>query len=117
MSDAITQARDLLSARLREIEGEERQLRAALEELGGSSTPRRQRSESPIKPSRRRRRKRIPRQEREAALLEAAKTNPEASNKELADAIGLKPGSVSGMLVQLKKQGRLERRGGRLVAS
>lgn len=116
MSEVVVKARGLLEERRSELRGELEEVERALRALGGraSGTPKNHhRSRRRRKPGRSR--KRGSRERREAALVEFAKRNAEASNREIAKALKVSPSYVSQMLARLGKAGALERRDGRLV--
>jgi DNA-binding MarR family transcriptional regulator len=129
---AIDEAVQLIRTRLDELNFEKKRLERALGELGSSTAPRRgrppgHRKPGP-KPGRRRaaaskaagkpgRRKagapRIPRAEREQAILAFLKAHPSASAKEIAAGVGTTANYVNNMLTGLRKQGRLVRKADR----
>ncbi|MGA8745424.1 MAG: hypothetical protein WB507_06145 [Solirubrobacterales bacterium] len=140
MADKITEAKDLISSRLSEIEDEASALRQALSSLGGGS-PVSTRKRGPGRPKgsggrpkgsgtqpssdeqpttgarKKRRRRRGSTSQREADLLTFAAANPEAKTKEIAKALKIQPNYVSNLLGKLKKAGKIKRVNGKLVVS
>lgn len=132
MPTSTTIARRALEARISELDQEqsrlddERQkLQTALSALGSgtaSSASAQRRSASggakaPKSTKRRRRSKRQPREERVKALLTYAKANPEASNNDIAKELGVTPPYVSNLLSGLRKEKKIDRKGGKLIVS
>ena len=104
MSEALSQARQVLEDRLRELKAEVTQIERALTRLGPSD---RQRPAQRRPPASRRasanrervsRRRRMPREEREAALAQYARENPEATNAQIAMALGVGSPYVSQLI-------------------
>lgn len=124
----IDDAARMIRTRLGELDAEREKLERVLGELGSDLTPRRGRppgSHKPgPKPGRRRaanskpdnpgRRKasalRIPRAEREQAILAFLKGHPSASAKEIGIGVGTTANYVNNILTGLRKQSRLIRK-------
>ncbi len=126
----IDEAARLIRTRLDELNSEKERLERALNELGSSAVPHRgrppARRKSGPKPGRRgaaaspkaadkpSRREagavRIPKAEREQAILAFLKGHPSASAKEIGAGVGTTANYVNNMLTGLRKQGRLVRK-------
>lgn len=125
----IDEAVQLIRTRLDELSSEKKRLERALSELGSGTAlgrehgsgrrkpgpkPSRQKAASPKAADKPGRRKagaaRIPRAERERAILAVLKAHPSASAKEIAVDIKTTDNYVNNMLTRLRKQGRLVRK-------
>ena len=125
----IDDAAQLIRNRLDELDTEKEKLERALGELGSNVTPRRGRppgrrkprpkpgrpspgaSNVAGKPGRRKASAaRVPRAEREQAILAFLKSNPSASAKEIGIGVETTDNYVNNMLTGLRKQGRLVRK-------
>jgi hypothetical protein len=125
----IDDAAQMIRTRLDELNLEKEKLERVLGELGSNAAPRRGRapgrrkpgpkpgrrsaasSKAAGKPGRRRgSAARIPRAEREQAILVFLKSNPSASAKEIGVGVGTTANYVNNMLTGLRKQGRLVRK-------
>jgi len=134
MSETITRARELIQSRLDEVAGEVESLSGALEALGANGasaapTRRRRRRSEPIegpgaeavepapKPRGRGKGKRTrgKRADQVKALALLAAANPEASNADIAEALGIGASSAAVLLSNLKKAGVAQRVDGKLV--
>lgn len=116
----IDEARELLEQRLSEVEAEAEQLRSAIAELsrdnsGGSSrmasraersAGQRRRAETK---ARRGTRKRAPKGQREAELLESISTSPQLRISEHARVIGVSPQQTYPLLKRLENKGAIKR--------
>ena len=144
MATVIEEASKLIRARLQELDIEERKLQRAVADLeGGSVAPSAARKkrrgrpsgsgrktapqpDSPATPTsspapkatRKRRRKggkRVPKSEREQAILAFIKDKPDAKIKEIAAAAGTNANYANNLLTGLRKRKAITRKDGKLV--
>lgn len=96
MSDVVQQAREIIEARVREIDDEREQLERALGKLTGAEDGRSRRSRARSKAAG----SRTPRKRTDSAsagaVAEYLRTNPKASTAEVVEALGLRDGRVVG---------------------
>jgi hypothetical protein len=115
MADTLTDAQQMIEARLREVRDELASLESALRNLGRRTGGRRASGTNRSTSPRRRRRKTATRDERMQALAAQARKTPGASNPELARALGVTPSYISQLLTAGKNTGGVARRNGKLV--
>lgn len=115
MADVIAQARALLEARLRELDGEATRLRQVLAGLGDIAT------DNPRRPSRSPRRrqgaKRARRGERQQQFLRVIENHPTAKPSEIAKEMGVSASQVHALARRLQDEGVLTKRGLRYKAT
>jgi hypothetical protein len=106
--DAIDKARSAIEDRLRELQDEEKRLKAALKHLVDRNAP----SQGRPRGSTNRRtttRKRAPRGQRERQLLASIKGHPNYKQADHAKEIGIKPNQVYGLINKLNKDGKVKK--------
>jgi hypothetical protein len=113
VADAITNARQMIESRIREIEQETARLKRALAELGegGERRGRRRRASGARRsPRRRRGRKIAPRGQRREQLLAYLEKNPGARRAEIAKAMGTTPANAHNVLRKARQDKVVRRR-------
>jgi len=124
ISNALDEARDLVTKRLAELDDERKRLERALVELGGKATRRPGRpkgsaskaSAAPKKKSTRRRRRRRGGTRADQAV-ELIKQNPGITASDIAKSMKIKPNYLYRVLSDLEKQKRVKKKGRTYTAS
>jgi hypothetical protein len=114
MSEAIEGARQLIEARLGEIEQEATGLRGALASLDGNlARPGRGKREasSRARVAPRKARRRAPRGQRQREVLEAAGKQPGSTAADLGRAIGISTNQAYALCKRMLKSGELKKKG------
>jgi predicted HTH transcriptional regulator len=115
ITNALDEARDLVTKRLAELDDERRRLERALAELGGKATRRPGRPKgstskaSAPKATRRRRRRRGGTRGDQA--VELIKKNPGITASEIAKSMKIKPNYLYRVLSDLEKQKKVKKKG------
>ena len=121
ITNALDEARDLVTKRLAELDDERKRLERALVELGGKATRRPGRPKGSTskaaasKPTRRRRRRRGGTRADQA--VELIKKNPGITASEIAKSMKIKPNYLYRVLSDLEKQKRVKKKGRTYSAS
>jgi MarR family protein len=111
MTDVITNARQMIESRIREIEEETKRLGRALAELGEGGEGRGpRRRASGARSAGRRARKIAPRGHRREQLLAHVEKNPGARPAEIAKAMETTPANVQNVLRKARQDGVVRRR-------
>jgi hypothetical protein len=119
MPDTIPAVRDLLQARLHELEGERQAIERALAALGGTGPRRRRPGRSKVAKPRRQKSKsradgksgRAPRGARRAQILEELGRSPGSSPSQIGKAIGVSSSQVSSQLKKAEAEGLVVKKG------
>lgn len=122
--DVLKQARDLVSARLADLDDERKRLERAVAELGGKVArrkPGRPRGSAASATSKASTRKGNGRRGRASSqlikLLRLAKIAPESNNQAIADHLGVKHSTATAMVSKIKSQGLITRENKMLVVT
>jgi DNA replicative helicase MCM subunit Mcm2 (Cdc46/Mcm family) len=107
MPETIAQVRNLLEARLREVEREARQLAESLRALDGHRPRRGRRKRRGLKATRHATKRRAPRGRRREQFLAVVKATPDATASEVAKQIGISPSQAAGVARQLVESGEI----------
>jgi hypothetical protein len=116
VSETIERVRDLIEARLLELNEEAERLEKALEEfgsdrLGAIERRRARRKRARSKRARSGRRRRAKRGQRRDELVAAIEENPGARTSDLAEQLGVSASQASGLARRLQRQGLVRKSG------
>lgn len=111
MPDTIDRVRDLIQARLRELQAEIEQLEQGLRDLAGADGARPSSRARRRKAPRRRPAKRAPRGQRRQQFLAAVEKNPGAKASEIAKQLGISTNQAHTLARRLQKDHTIRKSG------